>query len=1109
MSRQTHDSTKTSKPHETPAPDSSLAPHAHASAHALLDMQRAFGNRAVGRYLQAERAVSRPTDAHEQQADALSQRLLSEGALPPGAITPLAQPHVQRQLADEPATELSEDIIINTAAPPVGGVEDSAPEGALPAAPEAAPSATPSAAKEEEKPVDLNLPLDRLKQAVLEIGNYLQTTEQKREEQAEELNKLPAEEDGKKASVKVLVPIDKSLLTVEDINYERAVRAFQVLFKMYGIYLNRDMAGRLHARAAWRPLLSAAKVRAKTAAALEKGLTETEYLIVDVPGLMADYRQIIAEDKARYERIIKELHEVHYAEDAVKSFYIAHWNGILGLIGGLQELTVAPYNLVQRIRGAEGVHLEQQWLKDMKIDYPGKYGEKYGTTIETGVAVGLMVVPGGALSESAAVGTSWLARLVSGLKPGGVPVGTAIVNSIRVALTTGVISAGGLAVDDLRKTATALATGQKVLPDGKTEPLTEDEAGKMLESLIMQALMIYGGVKAVQHLKPGSAPPPESKAPPPPEAKAPAERPAEPVAPPPEPKAAPAEAKPAEATPTPAEAKPAEPTPAEPAPAAPKPAEAKPVEEARPVEEVKPAEAKADEAKPAETAPPVAETAAPVPETPAPAPEAPAAATPAPTEAPAPKPAAKKPRPKKAKAPAAEAAPAAASPEAAPAAPPKAKRPGTSKKKAEPAPAEPAKTEPAGPTPQQRMEALRQENARLQEELRQTTAEKNALEKKRNELEKEHSDAVNKANAPNNKKAPPEVKEQLQAEVDAAEARAAEAEGAAYTANLKVEEIKQAIKRNEADIARTEIALDPTKHRALLPCFAGDTEVWTIDGPLRIDELRPGATVFAYDFTRLEVVRRTVTEVHRNKTVHFYDVRVGHHVVCATGQHLFWVESESDWIPARSLRRGMRLGSLGGESRPIDDIALREVAESASYNLSVEGAHNYFVGPGLLVHNEGPIDVKLGGKYIIYRATYHGKNEKLKGKTYIGQTTTESLRGASAGTPRGVEARQGEHIAKALKELAKHEAGLKQLADTDVEFYEFMKDAELKEIVVGAETKPQADYLEQKNIKAERAEFGEDNVMNRREQIKSEAHAKQVEEKIVAELAAKGRTCPP
>jgi hypothetical protein len=438
-----------------------------------------------------------------------------------------------------------------------------------------------------------------------------------------------------------------------------------------------------------------------------------------------------------------------------------------------------------------------------------------------------------------------------------------------------------------------------------------------------------------------------------------------------------------------------------------------------------------------------------------------------------------------------------------------ARKKGGGKKKPAKEPEPAAAPEPAGPTPRQRMDSLQQEKARLQKEQQRNVAAEDAL-KARAERLKNLKDVAdeNLEDLRARGKASPEALERAGKEAEAANDRWEEIEQQLEEAREKIARTKSEIDGNAADIERTKIALDPDKHRGLLPCFSGDTPVWTVDGPRRIDSLSPGETVLAFDFSRMDVVRCGVLEVLRNRTEHFYDVLAGGGVVHATGQHPFWVESESDWVAARHLRPGMLLRTPDGRTAAVSSVTLREVPETASYNLSVDGAHNYFVGPGLLVHNEGPVDVKLARVYIIYRATYDGKEERFKGKTYIGQTTEVVMSGERVGQPRGVEGREGEHIGKARAELARH-AKEGHLTPENVEFYEFMKHAKLKELVVGIETEAQANYLEQQNIDAERKEFGEDNVMNRKEQIKRKSHAEKVRKQILAELSAKGLTCPP
>jgi hypothetical protein len=290
------------------------------------------------------------------------------------------------------------------------------------------------------------------------------------------------------------------------------------------------------------------------------------------------------------------------------------------------------------------------------------------------------------------------------------------------------------------------------------------------------------------------------------------------------------------------------------------------------------------------------------------------------------------------------------------------------------------------------------------------------------------------------------------------------------------------------DIEKTDILLNPKEHRAALPCFSGDTLVWTADGARRIDMLRAGERVFAFDFARNRVVKRAIVEVFENKTQHFYELDVGDEAIHATGQHRFWVRSKSAWVAARDLEPGMRLEMINGKTVALDAIALRENLESDTYNLNIEQASNYFVGPGVLVHNQG-VDIGLGDTHVIYRGT----NPEFPGKVYIGQTTVLD----AEGKPRGSSKRQGEHRDFAKKQVRLHREGKIKLPPDQLEFYTFMSKVKLEPIVRGIGTKDQADFLEQRNMDLERKLNGEGALMNRREQIKSEGHVKEVTERIM------------
>ena len=81
--------------------------------------------------------------------------------------------------------------------------------------------------------------------------------------------------------------------------------------------------------------------------------------------------------------------------------------------------------------------------------------------------------------------------------------------------------------------------------------------------------------------------------------------------------------------------------------------------------------------------------------------------------------------------------------------------------------------------------------------------------------------------------------------------------------------------------------------------------------------------------------------------------RSDYKLVCTTRFHKFWVESKKEWIDAIDLEPGMVLRLRSGKLAKITGVKLVEIeAAEDTYNLVVEGEHNYFVGHDrVLVHN--------------------------------------------------------------------------------------------------------------------------------------------------------------
>jgi hypothetical protein len=142
----------------------------------------------------------------------------------------------------------------------------------------------------------------------------------------------------------------------------------------------------------------------------------------------------------------------------------------------------------------------------------------------------------------------------------------------------------------------------------------------------------------------------------------------------------------------------------------------------------------------------------------------------------------------------------------------------------------------------------------------------------------------------------------------------------------------------------------------------------------------------------------------------------------------------------------------------------------ATFNLSVDGSPNYYVGSGVLVHNEtppaGPRFYSFGD-ITVYEGYYDGPDAalsaKFKNHVYVGQTD------------QGIKVRENGHHAEAAKELRRT-----NLSPAEREFFEFKRHMKLRARVTGLDA-VQADYIEQLNLNIEREVPGQ-KVMYRREQ---------------------------
>jgi hypothetical protein len=138
---------------------------------------------------------------------------------------------------------------------------------------------------------------------------------------------------------------------------------------------------------------------------------------------------------------------------------------------------------------------------------------------------------------------------------------------------------------------------------------------------------------------------------------------------------------------------------------------------------------------------------------------------------------------------------------------------------------------------------------------------------------------------------------------------------------------------------------------SVAPCFPPGTIVKTPNGDRQIEDLTIGDLVIAYDFESKTPLIQPILHLYKNWTENLVDVNIDGELITSTRLHPFWVESSSKWLSASQLESGMTLKTITDNSITID-FAKTYAYQSATYNLEVCQAHNYFVGTtGVLVHN--------------------------------------------------------------------------------------------------------------------------------------------------------------
>ena len=238
-------------------------------------------------------------------------------------------------------------------------------------------------------------------------------------------------------------------------------------------------------------------------------------------------------------------------------------------------------------------------------------------------------------------------------------------------------------------------------------------------------------------------------------------------------------------------------------------------------------------------------------------------------------------------------------------------------------------------------------------------------------------------------------------------------------ANLKAStnSLKEALESRDpqkiyVEILRVMVAL----YSFHCECFTGETLVSTTEGDKRIDEIKVGDYVYAYDTEKEENVPAKVTYVSVTETnilVHVYTSE-GEEIK-TTMLHPFYVKNVKNgtdeeygmWKASANLVAGDELLTDDGRIVYVEEVRIERLAESIKvYNLEVEGlhtyyvgsgVHTYYVGSGVLVHNNyakgndsnGNSNESGSGTKDIYRA--------VSPEEYDDIFSTNSFRGRTDG----------------------------------------------------------------------------------------------------------------
>jgi hypothetical protein len=123
---------------------------------------------------------------------------------------------------------------------------------------------------------------------------------------------------------------------------------------------------------------------------------------------------------------------------------------------------------------------------------------------------------------------------------------------------------------------------------------------------------------------------------------------------------------------------------------------------------------------------------------------------------------------------------------------------------------------------------------------------------------------------------------------------------------------------------------------------------------MKIEELKAGDIVFAYDSEKNQVTERRVERLFQNYTYTWVHISINGETIKATRSHPVWIEDEQRWVAAAELKPGLAVRLRDNSCAVIEAVEVEHLSKpETTYNFSVAQDHTYFVGSSaILVHNQ-------------------------------------------------------------------------------------------------------------------------------------------------------------